>query len=291
MIRTPSVVSMTPIIHHIDTNTKWCHNSVMGTRKGTHDWQSRYWANVHKTDGCWLWTGTYDAHGYGTISIDNKARKAHRIAMFLHTGEVLEGQFVCHACDVRHCVNPDHLYLGTHADNLRDMALRGRFTNQKIYAVPKNIKPKPTISERFWAKVDKTGDCWLWTGSLNHDGYGNFGLNRASVGAHRVAYELSKGPIAKGLHVCHSCDTPGCVNPDHLFLGSRDENIADRHRKGRSRGPARERHPNTKLTREQLKEIQIMHSTGAYTFRKIGEIYGVDYTHVSRIVKGRYDTE
>lgn len=84
----------------------------------------------------------------------------------------------------------------------------------------KRIAPRQTMEERFWAKVDKTDTCWLWTGA-KAAGYGRFfvssdrGAKRID-GAHRVAYELMVGPIPEGLHIDHLCRTPACVNPAHL---------------------------------------------------------------------------
>ncbi len=90
--------------------------------------------------------------------------------------------------------------------------------------------------ERFWSKVDcgEAGDCWPWMRCRLPSGYGKFGINRQTYLAHRVAYELTYGPIPPGLLVCHHCDNPSCCNPAHLFVGTNTTNFADMMLKGRS---------------------------------------------------------
>lgn len=93
------------------------------------------------------------------------------------------------------------------------------------------------LAERFAAKVNKTADCWLWTGYRQPNGYGQIGLGGRGDGsalAHRVSYELETGqPIPDGMVVMHKCDTPACIRFEHLTLGTQAENMADKVRKGR----------------------------------------------------------
>lgn len=95
-----------------------------------------------------------------------------------------------------------------------------------------------TAAERFWAKVNKTETCWLWTANTvrNRRGvpYGLFTrATRKAVTAHRYSYEMAIGPIPDGVIICHHCDTPLCVRPDHLFAGTQGDNMRDAVAKGR----------------------------------------------------------
>lgn len=123
-----------------------------------------------------------------------------------------------------------------------------------------------TLKQRFDAKwmPEPFSGCWLWTACVLSTGYGR--INRR--GAHRVSWELHRGSIPKGMEVCHSCDTPMCVNPEHLFLGTHADNLRDAVVKGRcSRGSG---HPNVKLTDAQVLHIHDTKGSATTTARQFG---------------------
>lgn len=138
---------------------------------------------------------------------------------------------------------------------------------------------------RFWDKVEKPSDCWLWQSSITAKGYGDFHLNGKTVLAHRFAWMLANGPIPGDLCVLHHCDTPLCVNPAHLFLGTHMDNMQDMRKKNRTGRPLGENHWASKVTEEQIEEMRSMYESGQ-TQRSIAEIYRLHPATVSRMVRG-----
>ena len=143
---------------------------------------------------------------------------------------------------------------------------------------------------RFWNKVQKTDNCWLWTAGKDGRGYGSFNVNRKAVRTHRLAWELTNGPIPVGLCVCHRCDIRACVNPVHLFLGTYADNRHDCEQKGRGNHTAiglkirGEGHGRSKLNRDQVREIRRRYADGGIHLRDLAKEFDVDHGSIRKII-------
>jgi hypothetical protein len=141
---------------------------------------------------------------------------------------------------------------------------------------------KRPLRERFDEKyiLEPDTGCWLWTRSTSASGYGRISVNGKPRKAHRASYEIHIGPIPDGLCVLHRCDTPACVNPEHLFLGTQQDNMADMNRKGR--GARGERNGGTHLTERDILAIR----ADKRLHRLIAADYGVAGSQIS-VIKNR----
>lgn len=137
------------------------------------------------------------------------------------------------------------------------------------------------------SELDSVSGCWVWTGSQTADGYAQIWVAGKNCRANRVAYETFIGPT-NGLHVCHHCDNPLCVRPEHLFLGTDADNVKDKCDKGRARGGSMpgETHPQHVLSRKQVMEIRSTPIVRG-TVTSLSQKFGVDKATISRILRGK----
>lgn len=207
-----------------------------------------------------------------------------------------------------YCIRPCAKCAEPFGSRVAKQALCRRCSNAQ-----RGLNCRRPLEDRFWAKVDKSGECWLWMAHRTTGGYGRFTPRNGAVPvfAHRLSWEFCNGPIPEGLFVLHNCpggDNPACVNPDHLWLGTLAENSADMIKKGRqasgARNPSRlypenvigERNGRSKLTDEQVLAIRGEYQGDARgnrhhperrrpTFKDIAAKYGVSWVEIRRIVK------
>jgi hypothetical protein len=252
----------------------------------------RFWSKVQtQQEGCWVWTAAISGEtGYGLFWDGERLIGAHRFSYQLSNGPLpLDRPFVCHTCDNRACVNPAHLFAGSNRDNVQDCVGKGRW--KKRYVPPTKRTPL-TVEERFWRKVrrDEHG-CWEWLGAGRVGGYGHFNVGKRYVGAHRFAFELMHGPIPLGSVVCHRCDNPRCVRPDHLFVGTASDNMSDCRDKGRLGDKRRLGMDNgaTRVSPEAAKLIREARVRGV-SRPQLAKQFGVSTVTITRITSNKHWT-
>lgn len=139
------------------------------------------------------------------------------------------------------------------------------------------------FADRFWSKVDPSGDCWEWTAHRKPGGYGQFTVTKGQFHtAHAVSYALTHGPIPPGMVICHRCDNPPCVNPDHLFMGTQVDNALDMFAKGRGNRAVGTANASARLTEDNVRTIRRT-PRGPRFLMVLAETYGVSTRTISKI--------
>lgn len=207
---------------------------------------------IDKATGCW---NTLQGTILAPFVIDRNFKKNMRhAAWYLKYGEIANGELEP-ICGNRKCVNPEHIRLLS------------------------------TWEDRFWRFVDKKGDdeCWNWTANKDRRGYGLFN-NSITTKAHRLSWIISNGDIPDGMVICHKCDNPSCVNPNHLFIGTIKDNNLDKEAKGRARGTPGERNFGAILNEKQVNAIRFLYDSGKFSTYDLSDIFQVSRNAISRIV-------
>jgi len=177
---------------------------------------------------------------------------------------------ICEHCGVSFPTEPNRAKAGR------------KYCSRKCYFAHKTRD----LSERFWEKVDVRGpdECWPWKAGKDKKGYGRFVVRFGKwMLAHRLAYELTVGPIPDGKDVCHSCDSPGCCNKAHHFIGTHIDNNADAFNKARKNGHG---YGSAKLSPDQVRQIRELASQGR-SRKEIGVLFGVTDVSIGNIINGK----
>ncbi len=161
------------------------------------------------------------------------------------------------------------------------------------YKARKRGEPTMPLEDRLYSKAVKNEwcGCWEWTGATRN-GYGRIITGsrkdgtRRNESAHRLSYIVSVGEIPPGMEVCHKCDNPRCINPEHLFLGTKQDNMKDREEKGRNVIFTGEEQPRSKLTKKAVKDARWEHVFKGTSFQRLANRYGVSKKTMQNAIKG-----
>lgn len=194
--------------------TKIAHQMEKRVRGSLHE---RFWTKVdrvgtHGPNGnCWRWMASLTPTGRAQIAVGGAkggSMLAARVAYEMANGPIDASKHLLNTCGNGACVNPAHWVAEA---------------------------TEASAEKRFFKRVEKTTDCWLWRGGVTQQGYGQFTVGYKYYPAHKFSYEVTNGPVGKGMVICHKCDNPLCVNPTHLFVGTQADNMRDMILKGRHR--------------------------------------------------------
>jgi len=253
----------------------------------------RFWSKVDRSElhGCWLWTGAINTRGHGNVGWNGKTCSVHRVAWEIMNGKIPEGMFIYRSCSNKLCVNPIHLVLATRQELNKRCSIAGKKGICKYWRAPLDDVT------RFWSHVDKStgpNGCWIWARApVQGTKYGAVRWAGKTQRAHRVAWQITLGEVPGNMCVLHKCDNPLCVNPGHLFLGTRADNAADRDAKGRqacgdilSQAKQGELNSQAKLNESGVREIRSLVAKGVAQ-AEIARRRGVSQAAVWNIVNGR----
>lgn len=203
-------------------------------------------------NGCLNYTGT-------TCTIDSKRWKVARVCWIINNGEIPDGFDVRRTCSNRKCVNIAHMYL------------------------KKNQVDKRSMITRFWENVIKTDYCWNWVGRVNLEGYGLISENGKQYRANRISYQMKNGPIKNEMLICHKCNNPNCVNPDHLYEGTPKENSQDMILAGHSRKGIK--NTNAILNEEKVLQIRKIYKEKKTSYKALSINFEVSEATIGQIIR------
>ena len=210
---------------------------------------------VEKSETCWNWTGPNRR-----VCINGKKWKVARVMWTIYNGQIEDGMDIRRTCKNKYCVNPGHLKL---------------FPGRNYFKC---------LEDKFEYFIDKSGDCWNWTGGIGHEGYGDLNFNHKKYLTHRFSYELHNGKIPEGKLVCHKCNNRKCVNPDHLYAGTQKQNSNDMILAGTLiHGKD---HCHAKITEKDAVEIQRLYAQGGWTHRTLAEKFRINHSNIGNILRG-----
>lgn len=162
---------------------------------------------------------------------------------------------------------------------------RGVYKSKDKYWFGLTRVEKPDPITDIFSRTTVTETCWIYKDKSSnlYNGYGRIRFNKKSIAVHRFIYETFYGPIDKNLVCCHKCDVRNCINPAHIFIGTREENQKDMRDKGRAAKGSRNGY--SKLTEEDIPKIRHLYNDGL-TQKEIGKMYGVSQTVLGKVVRG-----
>lgn len=267
-----------------------------------------------QSNGCWFWKGSKNFKGYGYIwggPDIGKKLAAHRVSYEMHCGPIKEGMVVGHTCDNPSCVNPEHLHQMTPQENMDDKIAKGhqsdrtggfRRTNVQTGS---HIEPESRIDIFMkMVDIDPSTGCWNYNGFVSQHGYGVTSIYGKQMRAHRAAWILFKGEMPElpnsghhGTCVRHKCDNRQCCNPDHLELGTHQDNMQDMRDRDRHADVSGHKNPAARFSKEEIVLIRNFlkrHKPRGGGYGKLAGVqkflagwFGVTSTTISNIYCGR----